>query len=1062
MTTSPNNLNNFNIGGSNYSGEGWMKVNRLGLITFFLAIFIFASCDNENNAVNNGPFPPDDPNEWVCPSSLIGATQQEIDAFCSDISNFGESAPLELQNPPLISDLNAKNKFDLDYQEFLRDRIYATELGWVGDKTWRMTGPYVGEIGSGESSGVHPAVRVYYSPEVTEWLCNDRQGDIPDGAMIIKEMHGIDTSLDIRLNREGCMVIEADVEPESWAPIIKQSGASHDGWYWMGFSQASNPVTFAWQVGNPPFFSESGITSNDFFRNGFLPLEPDPLWFPTGYVFSSTNKIPNVVFPYNEYGNYCVNCHASATEELTFSSIENILTDGLQYRQYSSIEPADPIPDELDDGHQPGLVGLITQDHSQLVALIATRGADGVDGYESPFSRPLIEPNSNFLDFYDQLERVRYRDVWVNRLPAQTYDHHISAAEGPDEFLTSDQCIGCHDATYSNASLPNMMFQDSETGELINLSPYGEWSASPMGLAGRDPIFFSQLQSETNNLPELQDCIETTCLHCHGVMGQRQLAIDTLGQDTEGCEELFAVPPPPEVPFGKPFELDMVRQWPNSSNNEFQKYGALARDGISCLVCHRMSDTALGDDSAHTGNFVTGPADELYGPYEDSTIIPKPMQHAIGITPEFRDYFVGRDSFSSDICGSCHNILLPKITNEGEIVGHSYEQTTHLEWVNSDFAPGAPEFQSCADCHMETHYEGQDLSFKIANIQSSDFAPTTNRLPDQDVTLTVRENYARHSLHGLNLFLNQLFQQFPILLGYRQIDYMTGSSVVPSLVTGARSMINMAKNETANIEIKDLDITEENELYAKLKVNNFVGHFFPSGVGFRRVFIEFLVRDMDGNILWASGRTNELGAIVKGITNEVLNSEQPVKFPDEPFQPHYQVISEDDQVQIYQELIKDSDGNLTTSFLRRIEDVKDNRLRPKGYNPELFANPVLFPSPFIQALAETHGEAAFDEYYTNPELTGADLIEYIIPLDQEILSQVHDIQVTLYSQSIPPFYLQQRFRDANRGAAEKEEIERLYYLTSHLNVDDVLDEEGNPVLSDWKLFISTSTQTLSE
>jgi len=1038
-----------------------MKLTAKALVPLLIILLVIVSCDNENNTINNGPLPPD-PNEWVCPSSLVDASQQEIDQFCEDLSNFGDPVPVNLQNPPPMSDLNAKNQYDLDYQQFLRDRIYANELGWAGDMTWRMTGPYVGEIGSGESFGVHPAVRIYYSPEVTQWLCNEMHGDIPDGAMIIKEMHGIDDELDIKLNREGCMVIRADVEPDSWATMVKQNTASHDGWYWTGFSEAENPITFAWQVGNPPFFNASGITSNAFFENGFLPTEPDPLWFPTGYVFSSMNKIPNIVFPYNEYGNYCLNCHASAITESTFSSIENILTPGLQYRQYTSTEPQEPILEEFLEGHQPGLIGLITQDPDQLLALISSRGVDGVDGYDSPFTHPHTEPSLNFLEFYDQLDEVTYSDTWPNRLPAQTYDHHVSSADGPDEFLTSDQCIGCHDATFSNASLPNMMFVDNETDELINLSPYGEWSASPMGLAGRDPIFFSQLQSETNNLPDLKTCIEATCLHCHGVMGQRQLAIDTLGQDTEGCEELFVVAPPPEVPFGKPFSLDMVTQWPNSDNNEFQKYGALARDGISCTVCHRMSDIALGDDSAHTGNFVTGPADELYGPYLDETIIPKPMEHALGITPKFRDYFVGRDSFSSDICGTCHNILLPTITNEGEIVGHSYEQTTHLEWVNSDFAPGTPEFQSCADCHMETHYDGQDLSFKIANIQSSDFAPTTNRLPDEDVTLTQRDGYARHSLHGLNLFINQMFQQFPVLLGYRQIDYMTGSSVVPALVTGQRSMVEMAKNETAAIEIQNLEVTPEGELFARLKVINFVGHHFPSGVGFRRVFIEFLVRDIDGNILWASGRTNELGAILKGTTNEVLKSEEPVNFPEEPFQPHYQLITEDDQVQIYQELIKDSDGNLTTSFLRRIDEVKDNRLRPKGYNPELFANPVLFPSPFIQALAETHGQAAFDEYYTNPELTGADIIEYLISLDEETLNQVHDIKVTLYNQSIPPFYLQQRFRDANRGPAEKDEIDRLYYLTSHLNVNDVLDEEGNSVLKDWKLFITSETSSLAD
>ena len=1038
-----------------------MRPYNKSLSVLLIIFLILVACDENNtNQPLSGPLP-EDPNEWVCQNSINVVSEEEKDLFCETLS-FGDPAPENLQNPPAISDLNAKNQFDRAFERFIQDRDYIDDLGWVGDMIWRMTGPYVGEIGSGESYGVHPAVRVYYSPEVIEWLCNDRIGEIPNGAMVIKEMHGITDELDIKLNNQSCMEIRADVEPESWAIMVKQKDESHDGWYWANYSKAANPVMFAWQVGNPPILNASGFTSNAFIDSSFLPTEPDPLWFPTGYVFTSTNKIPNVVFPFNGYGNYCVNCHASAINESTFSSIENLLSPGLEYKQYRANQPSVPDIEEFLDGHRPGLVGLITEEPLELTEIMSTREAGGVDGYDSPFTHPLSEANQEFLEFYDQLNEVGYSDVWPNRLPAQTYDHHLSAAQGPDVFLTSDQCIGCHDATYSNASLPNMMFEDKETGDLINLSPYGEWSASPMGLAGRDPIFFSQLQSETNNLPELATCIETTCLHCHGVMGQRQLAIDTQGQDTEGCEELFAVAPPPEVPFGQPFSLDMVKQWPNAANTDHQKYGGLARDGISCTVCHRTSDIALGDDSAHTGNFVTGPADELYGPYLDDTIVPKPMEHALGITPKFRDYFVGRDSFSSDLCGSCHNILLPKITNEGKIVGASYEQTTHLEWVNSDFAPGTPEFKSCADCHMETHYDGQDLSFKIANIQSSDFAPTTHRLPDEDVTLTKRDGYARHSLHGLNLFLNQLFQQFPVILGHRQISYMTGSSVVPPLVTGEKSMINMAQNETAAIEIQNLEITPDGELRAVVKVINFVGHHFPSGVGFRRVFIEFLVRDIDGNILWASGRTNNLGAIVKGTTDEVLKSEEPVKYPNEPFQPHYQTITDDDQVQIYQELIKDSDGNLTTSFLRRIEEVKDNRLRPKGYNPQLFANSTLFPSPFIQALAETHGQAKFDPYYTDPSLTGADIIEYIISVDEETLSQVHDIQVTLYNQSIPPFYLQERFADANVGPAKKTEIERLYYLTSHLNVDDVIDENGSPVLKDWKLYITSTIQSLSE
>lgn len=103
-------------------------------------------------------------------------------------------------------------------------------------------------------------------------------------------------------------------------------------------------------------------------------------------------------------------------------------------------------------------------------------------------------------------------------------------------------------------------------------------------------------------------------------------------------------------------------------------------------------------------------------------------------------------------------------------------------------------------------------------------------------------------------------------------------------------------------------------------------------------------------------------------------------------------------MQIFQELIEDSDGYLTTSFLRRFKTVKDNRIRPKGYNPALF---LTFDSPYIRALAETYGETVLDPFYTDPTLTGADVIEYLILLDETTLGRVHDVEVTLYDQSIP-------------------------------------------------------------
>lgn len=986
---------------------------------------------------DNGPFPPNEPSQWVCP----GTNNISMEDFCSSLNGV-EPLPEELQNPPPLADLDAKNAFDLAFEAFLRERAYAQEPhNWVSDHNWRLTGPYVGMIGSGSSYGTHPAVKIYYSPEVVEWLCGGRTGDIPDGAAIIKEMHPIDEALDITLNDQGCMVIQADVPPASWTTFIKSSENSFDGWYYGSYSAAVDDPTPA-EVGNPPILDRSAITSLEFFNGTIPPLAPNPNWYPTGYVYDDV-KFPDTVYPYSIYGHLCINCHASAEKETIFSSLDNILGTGLGYKQYESDDAAfeEPLPSR--QVHNPPLAGL--ESGNPLV--------ESDTEFVNPFTSPLIAPMPEFLAFYDQLGAVNFTQAWELRLPAQTYDHIVSGPDGPEEFITSDQCAGCHDATFLNASTPNMLFEVEKNGskQLVNLSPRGEFLASPMGLAGRDPIFFSQLQSETNNLPELTTCIENTCLHCHGVMGQRQLAIDTPGQD-EGCKSLFTIPPPPEVPFGKPFALEMVTQWPKSPDNSSQKYGALARDGISCAVCHHIIDTALGTESSYTGNFVTGPANELYGPFQTDTIIPKPMQNALGITPLF-----GNQITDSNMCSSCHNILLPVFDNDGTQVGSSYEQTTGLEWRNSEFAAFGSTRKTCQDCHMPRQFKGTDLTFEIANIESSAFAPTTNRLPLNEIQLTPRDNYSRHSLHGLNIFINQMFQQFPLILGARQIDYMTGTSAVPPLITGARSMINMAQNETAEVSVESLELVEAGVLEAVVKVTNKVGHYFPSGVGFRRAFLEFLVRDANGEILWASGRTNKLGAIVRGNTDEVLPSEQPVKFPDAPFQPHYQLVDQEDQVQIYQELIKDSSGALTTSFLRRVTPVKGNRLRPKGFDPEFFAKD---PSPFIQELAVIHGAAASDPYYTDPTLTGADLITYRATLDPEKFARIHDVKVTLYSQSIPPFYLQQRFRDANRGPQKKNEIERLYYLTSHLNVDDTTDKEGRSILESWKFFVAGQTREL--
>ncbi len=1015
----------------------WLTLFMMGLTAFMTC----QGCSDDSNHGHRGPDDklglPGEPSDWVCPSSLTTATQAEINTWCENNPDRGESLPDFLQDPYPLTDLTQKNAYDIALSEFIIEKFVDTnnDLGWISDSEWRLTGPYVGEIGSGDNYGTHTAIKIHYSPEIVDWLCNNREGPIPDGSAIIKMMHSIDEDLGIELDDEGCMVItEQDVEPDSWTVMVKQNNRSFDGWYW-GFhpSGMGTDPDFIFTMGNPPVFGSSAITSLSFYENGFPPTAPDPDWYPTGMT--------SIAPPQHSFGSPCMACHATAASESTFSSLDNILGMSIRYKLFGDNITGIKIPEYLLDALlptpiYPSFVGTSTLDELE-------------EETETMFTSPLADPDEDFLVFYDQLGQVGFLEAWSDRMPARTYSHVPSAQQGPPQYITANQCWWCHDAQFllaSEAYMP-LAVKGADSFEIVDLSPYAEWSSSPMGMAGRDPIFFSQLQSETNNLSGLKTCIETTCLHCHGVMGQRQLAMDTEGESTEGCEELFAVKPPPGVPLGKPFTLEMLKQWPNATDNEFQTYGALARDGISCSVCHHISETDLGEEQTYTGNFVTGPADELYGAYEQVNAIP--MQQMMGITPQVAD-----QSSRSELCGSCHTILLPVMTNQGETIGHSYEQTTYLEWTNSDYRTGGPLETNCQNCHMPKDYRGGHLSLKIANIESNEFPPTTNRIPDDVNTLTKRDPFHRHTLSRLNIFLNQMSQQFPLILGIDQLNFIAHQSNTPPQVTTQKSMIYAAQNKTATVKIKEFNKSEAGELVATIEVTNLTGHYLPSGVGFRRMFLEFLVRDAEGNTLWASGRTNNLGAIVLGTTDVVLPSEQPLKFPDDPFQPHYEEIAGQDQVQIYQELVEDSEGNLTTSFLRRVTEVKDNRIRPKGYDPAYFSRQT---SEYIQALAVTPGRAGLDPYYTNPNLTGSDVITYRVPLEDLSVREVHDVKVTLYYQSIPPFYLQERFRDANVGTAEQSEIKRLYYATSYLNVDGVEDDDGTKVLTDWKFLIASDT-----
>ncbi|MEP7217284.1 MAG: hypothetical protein ABI876_00125 [Bacteroidota bacterium] len=829
--------------------------------------------------------------------------------------------------------------FEARLDSFLNRGCY---LNWMHDREIRATGPFI----NGLSYGTHPAVKVYYSPEMWEWMINGRRGDIPDGAMVIKEQYPTPArSSYTAKDRFG------------YAIMVRDKNASWDGWYWS-----------------------------------------------SGVGFGSTSPYkPPFNYPWAGFGQYCVNCHASADNTFsTYSALRNVTGDPMTYLTViPSMIPKQPSSPDI---------------HTRLT---------GLAHLSRPSDTALAEPNRAFMALYNS---IRQSDIPTPYgLPGESYDQVMQGPRphGQKLFLTSDQCIGCHDGTQSNATLPNMIYTPARTSVNINLSPYGEWRSSMMGLAGRDPIFYAQLESERAIYPGIADSIDNTCFSCHGVMGKREMELEGRG----------------------PFTHDIVQATPETDPSH-AALGALAREGISCNVCHHISEKGLGTEETYTGQFKTGPAEEIYGPFADPTVLP--MENALGLTPKKT---LHNQISSSALCGSCHTVELP-ILNPGKKYSgdpmsypgrKSHEQSTYFEWRNSIYSNEGKTIPStartCQNCHMKGDYMGDTLKFRIANAEDETFPFVDNRAPDADIALKVRGGdsggaYARHTMLGINLFAMKIFRQFRDYLGIRFTDPMaTFGNPEPGMVTAERASLEMAR-ESATIEVVSME-NRGNQLEARVRVTNLAGHKFPSGVGFRRAFIELQVDDVAGNPVWASGRTSEMGVILDGISDRPLSTEffAPDNSGQPGYQPHHDVITSGNQVQIYEELLKDSTGAFTTSFLSLATLVKDTRLMPKGWRSD---------GPDAVATKPDGGDGRpLPKGYSDG--SGTDELIYRIPLDHP-LAPGATLSARIYYQSIPPYYLRQRFTTAPAGEATR----TLWYYTGRLDLRNSPIESWKLKVAEWK------------
>jgi hypothetical protein len=1024
-------------------------------------------------------------------SSIQSSKKNEFSIAHSGLDVF---VPLEMaqacqsasQNTILVPKELYPQDFEKELFKFILNREYATDLNWCADKRVRDIGPWI----KGTYYAVHPAVRIYYSPRMMYWLTGDpsywkegaeaglapkkepREGEVPSGAMIVKEMFTAPADIYQQIEEIAAQSTNCDDEQvsnliakliTSWTIMIKtdEKTGPKDGWYWSGPSAPKKGQSIQNAI-------ESQLT---------------------------TFQTPI----YNGFGLTCIRCHASAeNSDFTFSSLRNVegfyegenMLDFFidnSWRDSAYLNKHLPVDLMSENCLNDTLVQALMMlppllrpwvENDSILKQIHNHHMLRIDSSAAFISNSqLKKANPLFRKMFPEIGNMPLSSV--KKFPNQWADHVVPKAEKPQHFITSDNCLGCHGGLGGLPSGVDMFVQTGpDYGEGYNISEYGEWRWSPMGLAGRDPIFYSQLESEmallerdykeggllVGSLKDNMEQVTNTCLSCHGAMGQRQLTLDARKNNV--LDSIFRV----EYVY---LAQQLSKDSRVPSYQQYHEYGELAREGISCAVCHHIDPpseeqvnnwkpqkgwvtTKEQKELAYflfhnnTGRFELGPEDKLNGPFKEVATLP--MQNALGMEPVYNEYIT-----NSQMCGTCHTINLPNIGMEIaeypvlnaaqqnpalKNYNHSIEQATFIEWQNSAFARGAT-FQSCQDCHMPNDFHSpkgdfyiDQVSTRIATIQGEGLPEVEHIAPFNEIHVPLREDYKRHELVGLNIFLLEMFDQFPEILGVAEKDAMTYDTSGNELAIA--NMARQAREETVDVSVEVVRLNR-NRLTAKVTVRNKTGHRYPSGVGFRRGFLEFLVMDGD-EVVWGSGRTNSVGVIVD-------QNGQPLRTEFLPnsktYQPHHQKITKQNQVQIYEELNQDKDFNFTTSFIHRVHDIKDNRLLPDGWFPSDYFKPqgeVMYQ--FMEATdpKNINSDPDYRNNDNDPAFKGQDQIIYEIDLPKTVNLKNLTVRATMYNQSIPPFWLHQRFTLAPNQPATK----RLYYITSRLNL------KGTPI-EDWKL-----------
>lgn len=367
----------------------------------------------------------------------------------------------------------------------------------------------------------------------------------------------------------------------------------------------------------------------------------------------------------------------------------------------------------------------------------------------------------------------------------------------------------------------------------------------------------------------------------------------------------------------------------------------LGLDGVTCQVCHAQAPELLGDLHSGQLNFDTNYIRVAYGPYE--FVFEPPMHEFVGITPEYSDHI-----FDAGQCAGCHTLITNTVDANGDFTGNTFvEQATYHEWLNSRY-DDAHDNITCQGCHMPRLDE--------AVVISANYQFLTNKFP-----------YALHELAGANVTMLKLMKENRTALGIAAQPEHFDSTIAAT--------VRMLQQKTLDVTL-NTGVLNGDSAHFTLKLKNKAGHKFPSGYPARRAWIEFEVKDQNGNVVFHSGRMNP-----------------DFSLPDEDanFEPHYNLIDNAGQVQIYELVPGDVNGTFTNVLERGHAGLKDNRLVPQGFS---LTDPVYDTTQVV-------GAALQDPDFDLPG--GSDAVHYRIPNNN--YTGFLTVTARVWYQSLPPKWM---------------------------------------------------------